>query len=107
MDSTIDLGDNYRYFQEKTHPSIIYQTDPNANGSGPFVVPPVITNYSYNSRYIIAKSIDQEHEAGNDKSVLKYWIIDKTVDYNKQETFMDSITFYKNLVERNIGLKFD
>ena len=107
FDSTVDLGNGYKYLQEDNSQSIIYQMNPDANGSGVFVVPPRVKSFSFNERHIIARSIDQSFRSESEEIKNQYWIIDKTLPYNNQVVSMDSVTFYHQLNEKGIELQFN
>ena len=70
IDSSIDLGNKYRYVQDYPQ-TIIYHESAEYEGGGRQIIPPIVADYDYNERYIIALS-----ESSEDGSV-DYWIIDK------------------------------
>ncbi len=98
LDDSIDLGNKYRYIQDYPQ-AILYHKTQTYKGGGINIVPPVITNYNFNGRYIIAKSIDMY-----DKQT-KYWIVDKALKGNKVEP-LDSMGFDRKIIELKINLKF-
>lgn len=104
MDDSISLGSNYRYIQDSPQ-VIIYNTDPKHKGNGINIVPPIVEAYSFNERYIIAKSKRVNKMTGLVENMTLYWIIDKTKS-NKSFNPMDSTEFYKTLNAENIGLNF-
>ena len=83
---------------------MIYNNIPNSKGSGKIIVPPIVKEFAYNERYIIAKSIEVDEFTGKPQSEdYKYWVIDKfgEEEFNNP---MDSITFVKILKSKNINL---
>lgn len=123
MDSSIDLGSGYKYIQEPNQLSIIYQIYSDANGSGPYVIPPKVEEYSFNKRFIIAKSRDIEELDNNKEIGYSYWIIDKSdlpmMDnctdaescsselMSNVTKFEDSLMFKEALNKRGISLSFE
>ncbi len=102
-DNSIDLGNNYRFIQD-TPQTIIYHNDDEYIGSGIEIVPPIVLEYEFNDRYIIAKSQEVDEITGRKKDKLnKYWIIDKKMKGNSINP-MDSISFYETLKTKNIGI---
>ena len=97
IDDSIDLGDHYRYIQDSPKTIIHYET-PKYKGVGVEIVPPVVTDYSYNDRWIIAKNKDLDGK-------VKYWIIDKKKHENEISP-LDSISFFKIVDDKGITLKF-
>ncbi len=100
MDDSVDLGNKYIFIQDYPQ-AIIFNTSKECKSCGRNIVPPNVLSYEFNERYIIAKSRDF---MGEDKQ-LKYWIIDKKKDGAQVEP-LDSISFYKQLKELKIDLKF-
>src|SRR5690606_38059031 len=78
MDDSIDLGDKFRYIQDYPQ-TIIYHNTKEYKGTGVNVVDPVVIAYSFDDRYIIAKSREEEIIKRNDsvEKTIRYWIIDK------------------------------
>lgn len=97
-DDSINLGDNYRYIQDYPN-TIIYHKTSKYEGTGKEIVPPIVIAYKYNEVIIIVKTIDL------DDKQHKYWIVDKRCRGTKVEP-LDSITFYKKLIELDIELRF-
>ncbi len=99
MDDSIDLGNNYRYIQDYPQ-TIIYQISQEHIGSGPEAIPPVVMEYAYNDKWIIAinKDLEDQH--------ISYWIIDKSKDYKSIEP-LDSIAYTMKIKEKNIDLKLE
>lgn len=97
MDDSIDLGNKYRYIQDYPQ-TILYHIAEKYDGIGLNAVPPNVLSYNFNDTYIIAKN--KEIESGE----IKYWIIDKRIDFDNIKP-IDSLTFYKTLLENNIELK--
>jgi hypothetical protein len=100
MDTTIDLGMNYRYVDDLPN-GIIYHPTKKYQGVGREIVPPFITNYSFNDRYIIAKTKGYL----NNNKPIEYWIIDKEMK-GEAVSPLDSMNFYNKLDELNITLLF-
>lgn len=106
-DDTINLGGKYKYIQEYPQ-AIIYQSSKEHNGTGPIVVTPVVRDYKFNSRYIIAKSQVYDNLINRDSALRQpysYWIIDKK-DTLASVQPMDSMGFYQRLKDLNIPLHF-
>ncbi len=97
-DDSIDLGSKFRYIQDYPQ-AIIFHRAPEYKGSGVNIVPPNVIDYKFDNIYIIAKSKDLE-----DKK-MKYWIIDKRM-LDKKGIALDSLTFFSQLEEKKINLKF-
>ena len=72
------------------------------------IVPMTVTEFNFNEKWIIAKSMSYR-----EKSNIQYWIIkndffdDPNVDLIKANTIgpLDSITFGNNLKEKNIDIR--
>ena len=104
------LGDGYYYVYDKPS-SIIYSKENNNGRDGTLVIPSSIDmevdysssviSYNTNDSYIIAKTKDE-------KQSVKYWILDKS-SYKIEIPLrgMDSISFYRELSNKNIALDFD
>jgi hypothetical protein len=106
MDDSINLGDKFRYIQDYPQ-TIIYHETEKYNGTGVNVIDPVVKNYSFNDRYIIAKSQKEEIIKKDDslKTPIQYWIIDKKEKLNLIKP-MDSAIFYQRLKDLGIELRF-
>lgn len=103
MDDSIDLGDQYRYVQDYPQ-AIIFHKTPKYKGAGINIVPPVVLSYSFNERYIVAKSQEIDEMTGNKEGKpIHYWLVDKN-DNGTMISPMDSVTFYKRLQELEINL---
>jgi hypothetical protein len=98
IDDSINLGNKYRYIQDYPQ-TIIFHRSIKYEGTGKEIVPPNVKTYSFDSLYIIAKSISLE-----DKK-LKYWIVDKRAKGAVVRP-LDSTNFYQQLKELEINLKF-
>jgi hypothetical protein len=105
MDDSIDLGDKFRYIQDYPQ-TIIYHNTKEYKGTGVNVVDPVVIAYSFDDRYIIAKSREEEIIKRNDsvEKTIRYWIIDKKEKLDSVKP-MDSVNFYKQLRDLKIELK--
>jgi len=102
-DDSIDLGNRYRYVQDAPK-TIIYHESANYKGTGKEIVPPIVLSYDFNDRYIIAKSQEVDEMTGSKEGKpIHYWIVDKTTNGAAIEP-MDSITFYRRLLELNIKM---
>ena len=97
MDDSIDLGSKYRYVQDYPQ-SILYHKSEEYKGSGVNAVPPIVLSYDFNEKYIIAKNKDMDNEQ------INYWIIDKEKKYSEIQP-LDSLTFFRELENKNIELK--
>lgn len=106
QDDSIDLGNGYRFIQDYPQ-TIIYHPNEKYEGVGKNIVPPIVFDYNFNDRYIIAKSREADAATGSvvGKSQL-YWIIDKTAKKIRVES-MDSLIFYEQLEEMEINLVFN
>lgn len=106
MDDSVDLGDKYRYIQDYPQ-TIIYHETEKYNGTGVNVIDPIVKNYSFNDRYIIAKSQEEEiiKRDVSSKAPIHYWIIDKKENLHLVQP-MDSASFYQRLKSLNIELSF-
>jgi len=111
-----NLGTGYYYAEDGSFSCIIYSTTKPYKGAGLGVIPYEVTKFTCNKKYIIAMTLD-------DNNVVKsYWIIDKSKEINLHDCHdqkscdslltsnvtgpIDSISFYNQLKERNISLKF-
>lgn len=106
-DDTINLGGKYRYIQEYPQ-AIIYQPSEEHNGTGPFIVEPVVRAYKFNDRYIFAKSQEFDNLMNRDSALVKpysYWIVDKKDTMTSVQP-MDSVNFYKKLKALRVNLTF-
>lgn len=105
MDDSIDLGDKFRYIQDYPQ-TIIYHNTKEYKGTGVNVIDPVVIAYSFDDRYIIAKSQEEEIIKRNDsvEKPIRYWIIDKKEKPDSVKP-MDSVSFYKRLRDLKIELK--
>lgn len=102
-DSSIDLGNKYRYVQDAPQ-TIIYHESANYKGTGIEIVPPIVLSYKFNDRYIIAKNQEVDEMTGNKEGKPKhYWIVDKKTNGVLAEP-MDSSTFYQRLIELDINM---
>lgn len=97
---SIDLGKHYRFIDDYPY-EIIYNTDSSSLDSGKEIIPPVITNYCFNEKYIIAKTIGYIDKT----EPIKFWIVDKDMKGTKVYP-MDSVAFYRKINEMKIGLEF-
>lgn len=106
MDDSIDLGDKFRYIQDYPQ-TIVYHESEEYKGTGIIVVEPLVTAYSFNDRYIIARSQKEEIIKEHDslKAPIQYWIIDKKERLNLAQP-LDSSTFYIRLKALSIELAF-
>jgi len=103
MDSSVDLGNNYRYIPD--YPQTVIHHEHSYKGIGDIIVPPLVLSYAFNERYIIAKSQEVDETTGSKEGKpIRYWIIDKTTDSTLAKP-MDSIAFYQQLKKLNIGLE--
>jgi len=106
MDDSIDLGNNYRFIQDSPKTIIFHQTE-EYEGVGIEVIPPVVLNYSFNEKYIIAKTQEVNNMTGKKiENSFHYWIIDKE---NKQVKInsMNLVTFENILNNKNIKLELN
>lgn len=103
---TEKLGNNYELVvMGRNYYPILYRKK--NEYSSHYIVNEDIIEYNYNDRWILAKSSRQN-----------YWIIDKAVPINLDDTInvyrnvkagligpLDSLSFYKTLADKNIDLK--
>jgi hypothetical protein len=103
MDDSNDLGSKYRYIQD--YPQVIlYHKTPKYRGGGINIVPPIVLSYKFNERFIVAKTQEVDEMTGSKEGKpIHYWIVDKTTNGAAIEP-MDSITFYRRLLELDIKM---
>lgn len=98
----IDLGSKYYFLPDGRMSTIGYNTaEEGENRSGIEMVEPKVVKYSFNNKYIIAKSV-----GALDKEV-KYWIIDKGLTKKNMPISLDSISFYEELLNKKIELNLE
>ncbi len=106
MDDSIDLGGNYRYIQD-TPQSIIFHEADSYEGTGVIVVPYCILSYSYNDKFIIAKTQEVEENSGRKiENSFQYWIVNKELKESNVK-LLDFESFNRKLIELNIDLKLN
>ena len=102
LNDNISLGNEFYFVQDGNFSSIIFSEKKEYKGrEGTEAIPPLVTDYNFNDSYIIAKTKDE-------KQSVKYWILDKS-SYKIEIPLrgMDSISFYRELSNKNIALDFD
>lgn len=99
MDDLVDLGENYYFINNGEESTIILNTAVKGRPIiGDEVIPCEVVQYSSNSQFIIALSIDRE------TSQKMYWVIDKR-SQEKLPVSSDSLQFNKYLDLKDIKLK--
>ena len=100
-DDSESLGGDFYYLPDGKFSSILYDFNLENKSSRSEVIPPLVTNYNFNKKHIIAKTKDENQ-------LIKYWILDKS-SYRIENPLrgMDSISFYRELSNKNIALDFD
>lgn len=97
FDNSVDLGAGYYYVPDGDFSSIVKSKKETYDGIGEEIVPPIVTNYNYNTYFIIVKSVDSE--------MISYWIIDK--NRTGKITPLDSLSFYRLNKQKKTGLTFE
>lgn len=99
MDDLVDLGENYYFINNGKESTILLNTAVKGRPIiGDEVIPSEVVQYSSNSQFIIALSIDRE------TSQKMYWVIDKR-SQEKLPVSSDSLQFNKYLDLKDIKLK--
>jgi len=105
IEGSIELGNQYRYVQDFPQ-AIIYHPTTAYQGGGIYIIPPLVTAYAFNDRYIIVKSNEIDIETGRNKGIpIQYWIVDKQGQGQSVEP-LDSIGFEQTRRDLNIQLQF-
>lgn len=100
-DDSESLGDDFYYLPDGKFSSILYNFNPENKSSRSEVIPPLVTDYSFDESYIIART-------KGENQVIKYWFLEKSTHLRGEPLQpMDSIEFYKLLSEKNINLSFE
>ena len=102
------LGNNLYLSEYDNIDRKILYSEEECSGFGIEIVPMTVTEFNFNEKWIIAKSMSYR-----EKSNIQYWIIkndffdDPNVDLIKANTIgpLDSITFGNNLKEKNIDIR--
>jgi hypothetical protein len=109
------LGNNFRLSEYDNVDRRILYSDEKCSGSGIEIVPMTVTEYAYNSKWIIAKS-----RASRFGTEYQYWIIDKDfrIDVKTESNNfnnvirshligpLDSLSFIQRASSSNFNLKF-
>ena len=102
------LGNNLYLSEYDNKDRIIIYSEEECTGSGIEIVPMTVTEFAYNTKWIIAKSISYRSQTN-----AQFWIIkndfSEIPDANKIKSNMigplDSIAFKANLKKENIDLE--
>jgi hypothetical protein len=96
-DNIEELGNNYYYMGDGRESQILLSKNEKRSG-GQTIVPEEVTDYDFNSEYIIARNIQDRIN-----KEIKFWIIDKR--QGSQPVPLDSTEFYKEIQKLNLDLK--
>lgn len=105
MDDSVDLGNHFRFIQDYPQ-AIVYHSTKEYKGVGDIIVAPIVKDYNFNDRYIIAKSqVEEQIKRDTIVHPIQYWIIDKKEKLDLIQP-MDSASFYKRFKDLGIELSF-
>jgi len=99
-DNVENLGDDYYYLGDANESQILLNLKPKSGKRiGITVIPAEVTNYNYDSQFIIAKT----ENSSNHIKEIRYWILDKRKK-DVEPIFMDSIIFFKKVDSLNLKI---